>query len=108
MGEDTTGHFISPGYKRQTYAEMKESMNPKPGLGNPDLFLTGEFYNSLQFNINKSQMTFTVNSKDDKATKLEKKYGEKIYGLNSENKGYFSNEILRPKIVSELRKAIGV
>lgn len=108
MGEGSNDKLLSPSYRSEGYAEFKESMNPKPGLGTPDLFLTGAFYNSLQMDVNKSQMTFTVGSKEEKAPKLERKYGEKIYGLNSENKAYFSQEILRPKIVDKLRSAIGV
>lgn len=108
MGYGSNDNPLSPKYRSEGYAEFKQSQNPKPGLGTPDLFLSGAFYNSLQLDVNKSQMTFTVSSKDEKAPKLERKYGEKIYGLDSENKGYFSQEILRPKIIDKLRTAIGV
>ena len=103
MGETSTDKLISPMYRSEGYAEFKESINPKPGKGVPDLFVTGEFYNGLFVSFNKVKYTFTVASRDSKAPKLERKYGEKIYGLNSENKGYFATEILKPKLIARLR-----
>lgn len=108
MGEDNKGRLLSPMYRSQAYADFKESLNPKPGYGIPDLFVTGEFYNSIQIKVNPSQFTFTIFSENSKAPKLERKYGQNIYGLNEENKQYFGNEIIRPKIVAEFKKQIGL
>jgi len=109
MGEGADGRMISPPYKQQGYAEFKNSMNPKPGLGVRDYFLTGEYFNGFFMEVNKSQMTFTVGSKDIKAAKIEKQTSAKqLYGIAPDDKEYFSREILRPKIVTELRKTIGV
>jgi len=108
MGYRSDDRLISPMYRSEGYAEFKESINPKPGKGNPDLFVTGEFYNGLFVSFNKAAYTFTVANRDEKAPKLERKYGEKIYGLNKENKGYFATEILKPKLIGKLRDQLGL
>ena len=43
MGEEPYGAYVLP-----AYAIEKERMNPLPGLGNPDLFLTGAFYDGIK------------------------------------------------------------
>lgn len=106
MGENNKGLSITPRYRSQAYADFKESINAKPGYGTPDLFVTGEFYNSLQIKVNPTE--FTIFSSNNKAPKLEKKYGQNIYGLTPENKAYFATEVLRPKLVTELKTQIGL
>lgn len=106
-GKDNTGSLISPMYAEERYAIVKEEENPVPGLGIPDLFVTGDFYNGMGVVVNSSQYNFTISSRDIKAPKLELKY-KNIYGLDPENTGYFSNEILKPKIVTELKERLGL
>ena len=43
-GKTNTGKNIAPKYRSKKYALAKNQMNPLPGLGNPDLHLTGAFY----------------------------------------------------------------
>lgn len=107
-GEDGTGYQISPKYKSEGYALQKEELNPVPGLGTPDLFVTGDFYNSLEEVVNKSAYSFTIDGTDEKAPKLELKYGDEIYALNDQNKEYYSNEILKPYLVSKIKTELGL
>ncbi len=46
-GEDAQGHKLKP-YKDKKYAAMKHGMNPKPGMGVPDLYLSGRLYKNMQ------------------------------------------------------------
>lgn len=40
-------------YRNPDYSKKKNQMNPAPGLGNPDLYLTGNLYSSLRVVINR-------------------------------------------------------
>lgn len=106
-GRNRYGQPISPQYQSGEYAEAKQDHNPKPGLGVPDLYVTGEFYNGMFMVVNASQYSFTIESKDEKATKLEVKYKD-IFGIAPEDNGYLANEILKPKIVKEMVKQLGL
>lgn len=107
-GQDNKGSLQSPIYAEERYAIHKEEENPVPGLGIPDLFVTGEYYNSLKLTVNQSQYNFTIFSEGvDYAAKLEAKWN-KSYGLDPENTSYFANEILQPKIVIELKTQLGL
>lgn len=108
-GQDNTGHLQSPDYKVEKYAEYKSEKNPVPGFGVPDFFETGDYYNSIQMTVNNSQWSIRTFSTGDVlyAPKLDAKW-PKNYGLDPENKAYFSAEILKPKIVKELVKELGL
>lgn len=107
-GEDKTGHQIAPKYKSEGYAIAKEELNPVPGLGTPDLFVTGDFYNGIQEVVNATGYSFTIESNDEKAPKLELKYGEDIYGLNEENQGYYATEVLKPRLIINIKNELGL
>lgn len=72
QGEAGDG-MISPQYYTMFdtfYAEMKNSMNPAPGFGHPDLFLTGEWYSKL-FIQNADEDSFNIWNRDvSKTNKL--------------------------------------
>jgi hypothetical protein len=107
-GQDNTGHLQSPDYAEERYALHKNADNPVPGLGVPDFFVTGDYYNSIQVKVNASQYAITTYSSGvDYAPKLEAKW-DRNYGLDPENLGFFSSEILKPKIIGELKKELGL
>lgn len=82
-GEDSTGTKLDP-YRSTIYGEFKHRMNPSPGLGTPDLFLTGAFYRG--FFVRVTPTTFGVDSRDSKSSDLKRKYGETIFGLTRASK----------------------
>lgn len=107
-GQDNTGRLQTRLYKDEKYAEYKNEMNPVPGLGVPDFFVTGDYYNSIQMTINNSQWSIRTYSTDNViAPKLDAKW-PRNYGLDPENTAYFSAEILKPKIVHGLVKELGL
>lgn len=103
-GLDATGNEMAPLYKSPYYAKKKNQMNPIPGLGVPDLKVTGSFYQKM--NIEVESDSFKISSDVDYAQYLEKNYeDEKIYGLTEENQeeynqGPFFNA-LEQKITEE-------
>lgn len=107
-GEDGTGHQISPKYKSEGYAISKEDLNPVPGLGTPDLFLKGDFTNNIEEVVNQSSYSFTLDSTDYKAPKLELEYGPQIYDMNQQNKEYYATEILKPRLIENLKNQLGL
>lgn len=107
-GEDGTGHQISPKYREEGYAIAKEEMNPVPGLGTPDLFLTGDFTSEIIEDVDASSFSINIDSKDYKAAKLELEYGPQIYELNETNQEYYNQEILKPAIVDNIKAVLGL
>lgn len=108
-GQDNTGHLQSPLYADERYAEHKNEENPVPGLGVPDYFVTGDYYNSIQVTVNNSQWAIITGSNGDVpyGPKLDSKW-PRNYGLDPENLGFFSKEIVKPKIVATLVKELGL
>lgn len=107
-GEDGTGHQISPKYKQEGYAIAKEEQNPIPGLGTPDLFVTGDFTSEIEEVVDASSYSIIIDSTDYKAAKLELEYGPQIYQLNDTNQLYYNNEILKPVIIQNIKAVLGL
>jgi hypothetical protein len=107
-GQDNTGSLQSPLYASEQYALGKEEMNPVPGLGVPDFFVSGDYYNSIQVKVLRGEYSiYTYSTGVDYSAKIEAKW-PRNYGLDTTNKAFFANEILKPKIVMELKKDLGL
>lgn len=81
-GLSVDGLKIEP-YKDNRYAEMKHTLNPLPGYGVMDFFVTGTFYKG--FFVTVKMDAFIVDSRDSKTSRLENK-GFEIFGLSKESK----------------------
>jgi hypothetical protein len=92
-------------YASADYAFYKYSRNPGPGLGNPDLYDTGAFYQGIQAIV--SSGTISIGSTDPKEPELLAKYPG-IFGLGGKFKREFIANKLRPVYMSEVRKALFV
>lgn len=90
-GLDSKGQKLSPKYASVRYKRAKNSSNPLPGIGTPDLKLTGKFYSNFYLTANKG--VFDIFSSDEKSDKLASKYGEDIFGLSVDNEGKINQEI---------------
>lgn len=71
-------------YKNAAYAVRKYSLNSRAGYNNVDLRLTGKFYAGIFVEIRDTEMV--VGSEDSKASNLEDKYGDEIFGLSKKFK----------------------
>lgn len=92
------GQRLTPKYSRVRYARAKNQANPLPGLGTPDLKLTGKFHS--EFYLTAKNKEFSLYSSDFKEEFLVKRYGkENIFGLTVENNKIVNYEILLPKLL---------
>lgn len=72
-GFDSKEQRLLP-YASKTYAEKKAAMNPLPGFGNPDFYLTGEFYRSFRADIdNEGFRLYATDPDQDKVSFLERR-----------------------------------
>jgi hypothetical protein len=107
-GQDNTGSLQHPLYAVERYAIGKAELNPVPGLGVPDFFVSGDYYNSIQVKVLRGEYSiYTYSTGVDYSAKIEAKW-PRNYGLDPTNKAFFANEILKPKIVMELKKELGL
>lgn len=85
-------------YRSNKYARAKSSMNPLPGLGIPDLKLTGAFYAGMITKVDPE--TFVTTSTDSKNEALTQKYDP--FGLDAQSKIEYA-EKLRPVLVKNAK-----
>lgn len=103
--QKSDGKYLRQYFDRE-YAIYKNELNPFPGLGNPDLNLTGKFYSGFFATVKGSKIEF--GSTDSKTPMLEKKYGKAIFGLTEENKTDYAIETVRPEVVKYLEQKTGL
>lgn len=103
--QKSDGKYLRQYFDRE-YAIYKHELNPFPGLGNPDLNLTGKFYSEFFATVKGDKIEF--GSTDSKSEGLQSKYGKNIFGLTSENEYDYATETVRPKIVSYIEKVTGL
>jgi hypothetical protein len=103
-GLDSRGKKIRR-YRNRHYAAKKHQMNAAPGLGTPDLRLTGAFQRSLSLHAGGSSAEVIGN--DDKTGDLLAAFGEDILGLNEESKDQYRNESLNPALARRIAAKTG-
>lgn len=100
-GKTPLGDYIGV-YRGQGYAELKNRLNSKAGLGNVDLTLTGALGRGIQ--ISGFNNEYEVFSTDTKYSDIVAKYGEINFNISEPER-----EILFSKItliiLTELNKA---
>lgn len=102
LGQRSDGEMI--GYlKDKHYAEGKTLSGGLAPPGEVDLRLTGAFQKSIRTVVTK--LTLKTYSLDTKAPKLEKWYGQLIYGANKQNLSKYATEDLRPVLFEKLKSA---
>jgi hypothetical protein len=103
-GFDGKGHHLNR-YRNNKYARVKNEMNPLPGLGNPDFYVTGNFYAGWRVETN-GEVIKTNLGDTQVAEKLIQRDPE-IVGLSGEFKQEYVN-ILQPVYIAEIRKSLRV
>jgi hypothetical protein len=107
-GLTADGETIRPRYQNAGYARMKQAMNSKPGLGNPDLKLTGSFHRQIFIDPRVDSGVIVVGSTDEKAEDLEEKYGGIIFGLGGEYKAVYVGQALRPSLLQAVSQIVKI
>ncbi len=100
IGDIDNGKF---GYKNEKYAFSKYASNPLPGLGNPDLFDTGDFYRGIIVKINGRKIS--IYSTDSKNLQLSSKYPY-IFGLGPKAQKVFIRQFLFKAFVQHRKEKI--
>ena len=90
-------------YQSPSYSLYKYRRNPLPGLGRPDLNLTGTLYRGMYLKV--TGRSFYLGSYDAKESKIEKKYGKDIWGLTKDSKARLSRDI-RPLLMGYIRNTL--
>ena len=95
-GIDSKGEELGE-YESKPYATFKNTLNPLPGFGVPDLKLTGSFYREMYLQFSSKGWPVQIFSMDEKTSKLVSQYGKDIFGLTEDNLENL-REHLKPKI----------
>ncbi|HSW96891.1 MAG TPA: hypothetical protein VLF89_03620 [Candidatus Saccharimonadales bacterium] len=102
-------------YRNAVYARKKHELNPIPGLGNVDLYLTGKMQSEIFVDV-RSSGSIVFASADNEPTdsgvgkfdSLVDKYGNKITGLSKDTIAVKITPLLSSQFIksykSELRK----
>ena len=101
-GIGSDGKRLEPFPYSNPYEKLKKR------IGQPTdritLRLEGDFYKSFEVVIGNEQ--FQINANDFKTKFLLKRYGQKVLGLTNSNVSQFSQMIIRPELLTEIRKKI--
>jgi hypothetical protein len=89
----------------ELYRDFKNKLNPKAGLGNVDLILSGSFINS--FFLKEKGEGYIFESNDSKADDLLGRYGEDIFNLNNKAFNDFLIKYVKKPFTSEIKKQLG-
>jgi len=93
-------------YRSWHYAQMKNAMNPLPGLGNVDLILTGSFSDSFQVDINGEDIERIAT--DSKTSDLIGRYGDDVFGLTDNNQEFYNEEVFYPVLADQVTDQTGL
>jgi hypothetical protein len=104
-GKTSEGKKIKPKYKNKPYALKKKKLNPKPGMGTPDLYLSGDFHGSF-FLKNKSG-NFEYGAKAKHSKYIIPKY-PKIFGLEPKNKKVWIKKEATELYVEKIRAQLQI
>lgn len=95
MGLRPDGNEITPRYHYRWYAEWKHRLNPMPGLGVPDLFLTGQLHETLTL----STETFMPYFNSDMAGYPQIAQYRNIFGVgNTYLKWQYAAKVFNPQL----------
>lgn len=91
-------------YQLPSYSLYKYRKNPLPGLGRPDLNLTGTLYRGMYVKVD--ARSYLLGSIDRKEPKIEQKYGKDIWGLTRESKSKLARNDVRPRLLGYIRNIL--
>lgn len=95
------GTEILPTYKDITIAIKQDKGQPTDRVTLRD---TGEFQNKVFAEVTDTHVI--TGSTDDKSTKLQKKYGKKIFGLSEKFKYEYIRESLNPAFLKSCKLSL--
>lgn len=99
-GETNQGQGITPGYRPLTVSIKRQKGQPTNQVTLKD---EGDFHRS--FFVNYGRLYFALGANDEKAEKLERKYGKDIYGLTNDNQDELA-EMIKPELIESFAKTV--
>lgn len=102
-GLKANGERLKP-YRSDYYARRKNRMNPAPGFGNPDAYLTGSLHRGLFVQVKGLSVVF--DSTAGTAAFMLKRDGPAIFGHTQESKGEMG-QAMQPHVVREIKDKTG-
>jgi len=107
QGLNPEGEKISPEYVPGPYRRKKNRMNPAPGEGTPDFFLTGAMYDETEAEVDGDELV--IESRVEYAKYNEERWGDaEIWGLTSSNHNEFVFQQLQPIIIEKVSQQTGL
>jgi len=76
-------------YASESYARLKNMMNPAAGKGNVDVYYTGNFVSDMVAEVSATHGEIDIFSRDEKMDVLDEKYPGRIFGLTNDNRAKF-------------------
>lgn len=98
-GFDREGQHLRR-YRSAKYARVKNQMNPLPGLGNPDFYVTGDFYRGQH--VRATAQGITTDLTDPKSAELLRR-DPNIIGLGGAYRMEYIG-VLHPALVRRIRQ----
>ena len=110
LGLTSRGKKIKPKYRNKRYAQKKRKLNSKPGIGTPDLKLSGDFHNSFTLKKKNNDYEFDATVSYKKyITPSRGDYGyDNVFGLNPKNQKKFNNEIFYPEYMERIKRHLKI
>lgn len=106
QGKSGTGRKITPLYKNASYARKKYRMNPVPGYGVPDLYLSGGYYDTLDAKVDPEGIT--VESDKPYARYVDENYSGEVTKMARDSKEVFIEESYSPALADVIEKQTGL
>lgn len=108
-GTDATMNKITPKYADAyyggAYTREKNQMNPLPGKGTPDLYLTGFLYQGLTLKAEGG--TYDITSEVDYFTAPQiAQYGDEVFKVSDDNKSAFNQKTFGPLIMNYVENTV--
>lgn len=96
---------VLPEYSPLTVQLKSEKSGLSAVTDHVTLFDKGDFYKGLEAQVKGTEIDY--GSKDPKADKLQKKYGDQIFGLTDDSADELSEGFIRPQVIDKIEQKTG-
>jgi len=104
-GEDADGNKL-PRYRSERRARIKNSMNPLPGYGIPDYYVTGRMYNQMYVDFERDG-TYKIRSNVPYFGVLTARGGNP-FGIQPNNKVQYIKNTFKGRFIKIIANIVGV
>lgn len=105
-GLDGNDDYITPFYRSEAYARVKQDRGSRAPFGIPDIHYTGSFYDKMKLEW-LTENSFSIISEDVKYRSLLRKYGIDIMKLSEGAIQYFRINFAHPAFIRKIAALTG-